>query len=110
MKQVLCEICKHDVLYAKGLCYRCYMRLYMRNYKKKRNAAEDRGKTAVLRHVIERYENLGLECPHCRNTREFFVDFDHAEIICRICGLVLTSGYNFNTFFPNNPSPVGKRR
>lgn len=93
-------------MYAKGLCYRCYMRLYMRNYKKKKNTTKDTVKTVVLRRVVERYENLGLECLHCKNTREFFIDFDHAEIICKICGLVLISGFRFNTFFPSNPSPV----
>ncbi|MBS7611399.1 hypothetical protein KEJ27_04240 [Candidatus Bathyarchaeota archaeon] len=53
-----------------------------------------------MRNVIERYENLGLECPQCKNTGEFYVDFNNAEIVCKTCGLVLISGFRFKTFFP----------
>jgi ribosomal protein S27E len=59
-------------------------------------------KTTILkRRTITVFENLGLECPHCKNTSEFYVDFDRSEIICKICGVVLVSGVRFNTFYPH---------
>jgi ribosomal protein S27E len=59
-------------------------------------------KTAILkRRTIIVFENLGLECPQCKNTSEFYVDFERAEIICKICGVVLVSGVRFNAFYPH---------
>jgi ribosomal protein S27E len=67
----------------------------------KRRKLEKRETTVLRSRSLNVYENLGLECPQCKNTRDFFVDFNHAEIACRICGLVLVSGVRFNTFFPH---------
>jgi len=94
-----CILCGVEKIYAKQLCRKCYQRLWKR--RKKRKEKLEKYKTAVLRsRSLTIYENLGLECPQCRNTREFFVDFDRGEIACKICGLILVSGVRFNTFFP----------
>jgi ribosomal protein S27E len=62
----------------------------------------EKQKTVVLRsRTITVFENLGLECPQCKNTAEFYVDFERAEIVCKICGVVLVSGARFNTFYPH---------
>ena len=81
----------------------------MREYRRKRDSTEDAEKTVVLRRVVERHEDMGLECPDCKNTREFFIDFENAQVVCKICGLVLVSGFRFTTLFPNNPF-LTKRR
>lgn len=72
----------------------------MREYRRRKKSKDRKQYTTVLRSIRERFENLGLECPHCKNTAAFYVDFEHAEIICKICGLVLVKGYGFNMFFP----------
>ena len=94
-----CILCGSEKIFSKNLCKRCYYRLYMRRWMKRKKLGKQ--ETTVLRsRSLNLYENLGLECPHCKNTRDFFIDFDRAEIACRICGLILVSGVRFNTFFP----------
>jgi ribosomal protein S27E len=94
-----CILCGAEKVYAKSLCYRCYMRIYMREWRNYHRRG--RTKTGVLKkRITSVFENLGLECPHCENTAEFYVDFERAEIICKVCGVVLVSGARFNTFYP----------
>jgi ribosomal protein S27E len=62
----------------------------------------EKQKTGVLKkRITSVFEKFGLECPHCKNTAEFYVDFERAEIICKVCGVVLVSGVKFNTFYPH---------
>ena len=92
-------MCGAEKIHAKNLCRRCYDRLRKRRLRMEEELR--RAKTTVLRsRSLSIYENLGLECPQCKNTAEFYVDFDRAEIACKVCGVVLVSGVRFNTFFP----------
>lgn len=97
----MCEICGTGEHYAKGMCKRCYQRLLMRRRRRKR--WRDRVYAPILRGdgLDLSYENLGLVCPLCGNSREFLIDFDRCEIACKVCGVVLVSGFHFNLFYPS---------
>ena len=93
-------MCGAEKIYAKNLCVRCYKRIWMRKWRREKRLKKE--KTSVLKSKnLSIYENLGLECPHCRNTSEFYIDVNRAEIICKVCGLVLVSGARFTMFFPH---------
>jgi len=86
-----CILCGTEKIYAKDLCRRCYDKLRKRRERKEKRFGKE--KTVVLRtRTLTIYEGLGLECPQCKNTSEFFVDFDRGEIACKICGVILVSG------------------